>query len=303
MVFKDYYKILGIQTNSVNFDTIKIAFRDLAKKYHPDVNVGNIYAEERFKDINEAYQVLTNNASKRKYDRIWTAHVGNKHKFNSDYKQKNTDKAFSDFFNMFFGETKEEKRKIKAEKVPIKGENIETEVSVSILESFYGMEKKIALRTSTGNMKTFIVKVPEGIRNGEKIRFQEQGKPGINGGSNGDMFIKIKIADDEKFKLNGSDVHTDLCLSPWEAALGARINMESIDGGVVVHVPPSIESGEKIRISKKGYKDGKGGRGDLIAEVKIMVPKNPTEKEVKLFKELNKISEFNARTMRKSSKS
>lgn len=302
MVFKDYYKILGLETNNVNFETIKIAFRDLAKKYHPDVNVGNIYAEERFKDINEAYQVLTNNASKKKYDKIWTTYVGNKRKLNNEYKQKSKDKAFGDFFNMFLGETKEEKR-IKSEKVPIKGDNIETEVSVSIFESFYGMEKKIALRTAAGNMKTFVVKVPEGIRNGEKIRFQEQGKTGINGGSNGDMFIKINVNDNEKFRLNGSDIYTDLCLSPWEAALGARVNMDSIDGSVVVYVPPSIESGEKIKIPKKGYKDGKGGRGDLIAEVKIMVPKVLTEEEEKLLKELNTISKFNARTMKKNNKS
>ena len=302
MIFKDYYKILGLETNIVNSETIKLSFRDLAKKYHPDVNIGNVHAEERFKDINEAYQVLTNNVSKKKYDKIWTSHVGNKNKLNRAYKQKNTDKAFNDFFDVFFGEMKQE-RKVKAEKVPIKGENIETEITTSIFESFYGMEKKIALRTESGNMKTFTVKVPEGIRNGEKIRFPEQGKPGINGGSNGDMFIKIKIGDDEKFKLNGSDIHTNLCLSPWEASLGARINMESIDGSVVIYVPPSIQSGEKIKIPKKGYKDGKGGRGDLVAEVKIMVPKALTEEEENLMKQLNEVSKFNARTMKKAGKS
>ena len=152
-------------------------------------------------------------------------------------------------------------------------------------------------------MKTFTVKVPEGIRNGEKIRFPEQGKQGENGGSNGDMFIKIQIESNDKFRLNGRDIHTDLCLSPWEAALGARVNMESIDGNVVVYVPPSIESGEKIKIPKKGYKDGIGGRGDLVAEIKIMVPKALTQEEETLLKELDKVSKFNARTMNKNGKS
>ena len=302
MVFKDYYKILGLENNIVSFEEIKTSFRELAKKYHPDVNVGNIHAEERFKDINEAYQVLTNNMTKKRYDKIWTTHIGSKAKYNT-YGQKNVDKAFDDFFKVFLGENKTEKRREKKILVPLKGENIETEISVSVLEAFYGMEKKIALRTEVGNMKTFIVKVPQGIRNGEKIRFPEQGKLGKNGGVNGDMFIKIKIENDEKFKLEGSDIHTDLYLSPWEASLGARINMESVDGSIAIYVPPCMQSGEKIKIPKKGYKDGTGGRGDLVAEVKIMVPQELTEQEEELLKELNEISTFNARTVKKSTKS
>ena len=144
-------------------------------------------------------------------------------------------------------------------------------------------------------MKTFSVKIPEGIRNGEKVRLLGQGKPGLNGGKNGDMFIKINIQNSEKFKLQGYDIVTDLFLTPWEAARGKRVNINSIDDTISLYVPPGIQSGEKVKISQKGYKDGRGGRGDLIAEVKTVVPKKLTEDERELFERLKSISDFNPR--------
>ena len=299
MIFKDYYKILGLETNKVNLNQIKIAFREQAKKYHPDVNGGNIKTEERFKDINEAYRVLSNPSSKRKYDRMWNTHVGKK-QAKQEYEESNRskDSVFSDFFNMFFGtptnQAEEINTKVK-KKHPIKGENIETEINVGIEDAYYGTEKKISLRTVNGKMKTFSVKIPEGIRDGEKIRLLGQGKQGTNGGKNGDMFIKINIQNNSKFKLQGYDIVTDLFLTPWEAALGKRVNIDSVDDTVSVYVPPGIQSGEKVRISQKGYKDGRGSRGDLIAEVKTVVPKKLTEDEKELFEKLKNISNFNPR--------
>ena len=299
MIFKDYYKILGLETNKVNLNQIKIAFREQAKKYHPDVNGGNIKTEERFKDINEAYRVLSNPSSKRKYDRMWNTHVGKK-QAKQDYEESNRsrDSVFSDFFNMFFGaptnQTEEINTKVK-KKNPIKGENIETEINVGIEDAYYGTEKKISLRTINGKMKTFLVKIPQGIRDGEKIRLLGQGKQGTNGGKNGDMFIKINIQNNSKFKLQGYDILTDLFLTPWEAALGKRVNIDSVDDTVSIYVPPGIQSGEKVRIPQKGYKDGRGSRGDLIAEVKTVVPKRLTEDEKELFEKLKNISNFNPR--------
>ena len=153
MIFKDYYKILGLETNKVNIDEIKVAFREQAKKYHPDVNSDN-FSEERFKDINEAYRVLSDNSQKRKY-----------------------------------------------KKKPIKDENIETGIDITIEEAYYGVTKKISLRTVDGKMKTFSVKIPAGIRNGEKIRFIGEGKLGQNGAKNGDLFIKVNIDNTKKYKL------------------------------------------------------------------------------------------------------
>ncbi len=144
-------------------------------------------------------------------------------------------------------------------------------------------------------MKTFSVKIPSGIRDGEKIRLLGQGKQGKNGGKNGDMFIRININESNKFKLEGYDIVTDLFLTPWEAALGKRVSIDSIDDTVSLYVPPGIQSGEKVRIPQKGYKDGRGSRGDLIAEVKTVVPKKLTEDEKELFEKLKNISDFNPR--------
>ena len=301
MIFKDYYKILGLETKDVTNEEIKMAYREQAKKYHPDVNVGNRNAEERFKDINEAYRVLSEGTSKRKYDRMWNNYVGKK---KAKYEESKRGKAsiFSDFFNIFFGATDSKKMEAQTTtaqngKAPKKGENIDTEISVSINEAFYGLEKKISLRTVSGTMRSFDVKIPAGIQNNEKIRLIGQGKKGENGGKNGDLFIKINIKDDDNMKLVGYDLYKYLLITPWEAALGTRASISSIDEEVKVIVPKGTQSGEHLRIQGKGYKDGKGSRGDLVAEVKIMVPKEMSEKEIKLFKDLSQVSHFEPRTM------
>lgn len=299
MIFKDYYRILELQTNRVTIEEIKASYRELAKKYHPDVNIQNKAAEDRFKDINEAYRVLSDNTSKKKYDRMWNNYVGTKKRKEFEESKRSSDSVFSDFFNMFFGNIKEEKeaQKTKNKKTPVKGENIETEINVSIEDAYYGLSKKISLRTVNGNMKTFSVKVPSGIRNNEKIRLIGQGKEGQNGGKNGDLFIKINIEDNTKFKLEGCDIHTNLFLTPWEAALGTKTHIDSIDESVALYIPPGIQSGEQVKIAQKGYKDGKGGRGNLVAEVKIMVPTNLNDNEKKLFEKMAEISTFNPRKM------
>lgn len=287
MKYKDYYKLLGLETSKVSIEEIKAAYRASAKKYHPDLNVGDSLAEERIKDINEAYRILSVPSTKRKYDRIWNSK--NNVKNYQNIKGKN-------IFNMFLGDVeKTDSEKSKFQKNPIKGENIETEIKVNIEDAFYGVEKKISLRTVEGKMKSFSVKIPEGIRNGEKIRLIGQGKKGINGGKNGDLLIKINIENNKVFKLFGCDLCTDLKLTPWEAALGTRVDIKTIDGETKVYIPQGIQSGEKIKIPSKGYKDGKGGRGDLVAEVKIMVPKKLELDEKEMFEKLKEMSRFNPR--------
>lgn len=287
MKYKDYYKLLGLETSKVSIEEIKSAYRVAAKKYHPDLNIGDSLAEDKIKDINEAYRILSIPTSKRKYDRIWNSRNNAKNYQNIKGKS---------IFSMFLGDVqKEERENTKNTRSPIKGESVETEIKVSLESAFYGSEKKISLRTVEGKMKTFSVKIPEGIRNGEKIRLIGQGKMGINGGKNGDLFIKVTIEDNKIFKLYGTDLCTDLKLSPWEAALGTRVNIKTIDGETKVYIPQGVQSGEKIKIPSKGYKDGKGGRGDLIAEVKIMVPKNLELNEKEMFEKLKKMSRFNPR--------
>ncbi len=149
MIFKDYYKILGFETNKVTIEEIKIAFREQAKKYHPDLNEGSGRAEERFKDINEAYRILSNPASKRKYDKSWNSNIGKKKNIEENAKNMNhSDSIFGEVINMFFGAKKDEEVKPKKQKgkTPIKGENVETSINVSIEEAFFGGTKKISLR-------------------------------------------------------------------------------------------------------------------------------------------------------------
>lgn len=296
MIFKDYYKILELKTNKVTLEEIRTAYRLAVKKNHPDLNVGNKLAEEKIKDINEAYRVLSDPAKKRKYDRMWTSNVAKK---NQEYQesQRSTGSVFSDFFNMFFGQVKEKESPIYNAKIPTKGENVETEINISIEEGFYGKEKKISLRTVEGKMKTFTVNIPAGIRNGEKIRLIGQGKEGINGGKNGDLLIKVNIENNKMFKLQGYDLYTDLLITPYEAALGTKVDVNSIDEYSQVYVPKGTQSGEKITIPQKGYKVGNGARGDLIAEVKIALPKNLSDEEIDLYKKLKEISKFNPRNV------
>ncbi len=260
MIFKDYYKILGLDTNKVNIDDIKSAYREQAKRYHPDVNVGDKAAEERFKDINEAYNILVNQSTRRKYDRIWNNYVGKKKSKAKQAENRKKTSTREEILGILFGvnENKniEEKNiKTKKSKIPIQGENVETEIPISIVEGFFGLTKTISLRTVDGKMKKFDINIPAGIRNGEKVRLIGQGSPGKNGGKNGDLLIRIKISEDEKYKLIGTDIYTELNISPWEAVLGTKVNIDAIDETIGVYIPQGIETDEEIKIENKGYKD------------------------------------------------
>lgn len=300
MIFKDYYKILGLENSKVSINEIKAAYREQAKIYHPDVNIGDKTSEERFKDINEAYRVLSVGSSKRKYDRMWNNHAA-KSKVIYEESKREKGSAFSDFFNMFFGEAvendmdEEPKNKKQKKTSLINGENIETAIDISIEDAFFGVTKKISLRTVEGKMKSFDVKIPAGIRTGEKIRLLGQGKQGKGGGKDGDLLIGVNIKDDSRFKIKGYDIHTDLFLTPWEAALGTRANIVGIDDESNVYIPEGIQSGDSLTIPGKGYKDAKGGRGDLIADIKVMVPKQLTDDEKEIFLKLKEVSTFNPR--------
>ena len=288
MVFKNYYKILGLETSHVSIEEIKVAYRQAAKKYHPDLNVGDKLAEEKIKDINEAYKTLSVPATKRKYDRIWNSRFGKNQKAFTKKGEKGIIR------NIFLGNIEEVQTASK--KIASKGENIETQIDITIQEAFEGKEKIISLRTIDGKMKKITVTIPQGIRNGEKIRLIGQGKEGENGGKNGDLMIKINIEDSEKFKLKGCDIYTDLLLTPWEAALGAKVNVASLEDETKIYIPQGIQNGEKIKIPGKGYKDGNGIKGDLIAEIKVVVPKQLSEQEKTMFEKLNEISDFNPRS-------
>lgn len=288
MIFKDYYKILGLETNRVSIAEIKSAYREQAKKYHPDVNVGNKNSEERFKDINEAYRILSESTSKRKYDRIWNRNVTTK-RTSYSYNTKN------DFFTMFFGKAPDELEDKHEKKVPYKGDNIEIEINLSIQEAFRGVTKSISLKNPNGNIKTLKVDIPSGIRNNERIRIAGQGKQGKNGGKNGDLFIRTKIINDDEFYLEDYDLKKSLKILPWEAVLGTKVMIKGIDEDISVYIPAGTSSGNIITIEGKGYKDGNGCRGNLILETQILIPEIYTDREKELYNELKKVSKYNPR--------
>lgn len=291
MKFKDYYKILELDTNRVTIEEIKAAYRKQAKRYHPDVNVGSKLAEEKIKDINEAYKVLSDVTSKRKYDRTWNYNVKNMKR-----KQKTSGEMAGSFLNMFFGDNQIKEEIAQSKLEPQRGEDIQTSINITIEEGFFGTDKKIILKNVEGKDKKIDLQVPEGIKDGEQIRIIGQGKEGKNGGKNGDLYIKINIENGQKYILKGNDLYTVIPITPWEAALGAKAKVTSIDDTKTqIFIPSGIQSGETIEIPQKGYKTKYGERGNLIAQIKIVVPDKLTKEEVEEFKKLKQISKFNPR--------
>lgn len=290
MSFKDYYNILGLSSNKVTIDEIKLAYREQAKKYHPDMHVGDNSSEEKFKEINEAYKILSDPKSRKRYDRNWFIYTERKKRLQN--KDREVKKSFKEkIIDILFGMTTPKAQTAKKSKESINGENIETEVEVSVLEAFNGTSKKLKLLAVDGKTKTFNLNIPAGIQAGDKIRFIGQGKPGKNNGDRGDLLVKVKITDTKDFKLVGADIYREISITPWQAALGTKLNIEAIDGEITLVIPKGTESGERFIIKDKGYKFGRGNRGNFYIITKIVVPKKLTEKQLKVYNELKEIDE------------
>lgn len=289
MIFKNYYKILGLTKNIKSTqEEIKAAYREQAKKYHPDVNVNNSTAEERFKDINEAYRILSDPIQKKKYDKSWYNYIGKK--IQKDKLSKKEVRA-NDIMNMFFGSTISKKI---ANETPIKGENIETRIDITLKEAFDGTKKDLSFHSiNREKNKKITIHIPKGVKQGEVIRIKNQGKPSKNGGENGDLLITVNIKNTPVYKLVNNDIHVNLYITPWDAALGAKLSVTGIDGEVSLLIPRGTQSGNKISIPDKGYYVNEKQRGNLVIETQVVVPKQISEEERILFTKLKKISKFN----------
>lgn len=293
MIFKNYYKLLDLPNNTGSTQSeIKVAYRYQAKKYHPDVNIQNRAAEERFKDINEAYRILSDPIQKKKYDRSWNMYVGKKLKRESQGKKE---VGTNDIVNMFFGKDISMKKKVVAS--PIKGENIETTIPLSVKEAFDGTKKKLVLNSKKGEKEPISVDIPSGIKNGDKIRVKGKGKKGKNGGSNGDLVLNVAIENDGIYKLENDDIHVKLYVTPWDAALGSKVSVDGIDGQISVLIPKGTQNGDKISIPNKGYHKEDNGRGNLVIKTEIVIPKKLSDEEKNLFKQLKSKSKFNPKNI------
>ncbi len=311
MQYRDYYNILGIDKNASQ-DDIKKAYRKLAKKYHPDANQNNKTAEEKFKEVNEAYEVLGDAEKRKKYDTFGSkVNFQNGYDFdpsrygfgdNVRYEYRGSSGGdYSDFFNMFFGDGGFDLGSIfggmgsnrRGQNYSVKGEDIEAVIEILPEEGFSGVEKSVSLRGRTGD-KSLSFKIPKGVKDGEKIRLKGQGEPGRNGGESGDLYLTVKFRKGSRFEIDGKDLFTTLDVLPWDAALGAEKSVDTLDGRILIKVPAGIQTDSKIRAAGKGYTDRTGIRGDLYIKIRIVNPKVMTPEIRELYNKLREVSKASA---------
>lgn len=306
MEYKDYYSVLGVDKSATQND-IKKAYRKLAKKYHPDVNKDNKEAEKKFKEANEAYEVLGDEEKRKKYDTFGNQYnFQNGHDFdpsqhgfgsNVKYEYRTGDSQdYSDFFNMFFGgDSGFDFGSIfggtsSGRSYSQKGTDIEAQIEITLEEGYRGIEKRITLRGTRGEKKLNF-KIPIGVKDGEKIRLKGQGEEGIAGGQNGDLILLVKIKSDGNYTLEGNNLTTTLDVLPWTAALGGEMSVNTLDGRIKIKIPEGIQTDSKIRVGGKGYIDKNKKRGDLYIKIRIVNPKTITSKMKKIFKELEEAAD------------
>lgn len=315
MKYQDYYQVLGVAKDASQ-DQIKKAYRKLAKAYHPDANPNNKAAEEKFKEINEAYEVLGNEEKRKKYDELGNAfHFSGGSDFdpsqfgfgkNVRYEYRTSGRGFSDFFDMFFNDGGSGMDDLfggqgrtaftqggfsgrgAGNSKASKGEDREAEVRISVRDGLKGAEKQIALESSSGR-KTLSIKIPKGILPGGKIRLQGQGGKGAAGAPDGDLYLVVNFLEDD-LTLKGNDIYMDIGVFPWIAALGGEKAVETPDGKIMVKIPAGIQNGGKIRMAGKGYPNNIGGRGDLYLVVKLVNPERLTEEQRNLYEKLKQVS-------------
>lgn len=320
MEFVDYYAELGIARDTPQDDVTK-AFKKLARKYHPDVNK-DPGAEERFKRIVEAHEVLKDPDSRKKYDRFGSAwnRVGAAPPPPGEGRGRGFDEAsgrgFSEIFEAMFGRGGAGRGgpgggtasgrpsagpsgfgsgfggfgDLGGEPIA-QGEDLDVRIQLTLEEALSGGEREIKLQEGGGKVRTLRVNVPKGVRDGARIRLRGQGQKGLGGAPAGDLFLHVEHHPHARFELDGDDLRTEVHVAPWIAVLGGEAKVRTLEGQVVVKVPAGASTGRKIRLRGKGWPN-KEGRGDLYAEVKVMVPKTVSEKEKGLWEKLQAASDF-----------
>ena len=332
--FRDYYEVLGVSKMATE-DDIKKAYRKLARKYHPDVNPGDKSAEEKFKEINEAYEVLSDPEKRKRYDELgpnWKA--GQDFKPPPNWEGVNVEfgdfgdmfgrgqgpSGFSDFFESLFGGRRGPRR---GAGFAMRGQDVEAEIPLTLEEAHRGVKRTITLQvtetcpdckgsgvkdgktcpTCRGagairRPKSLEVTIPAGVRDGSVIRLPGQGEPGSNGAPAGDLFLRVRIQPHRLFNIVGeNDVEIELPVAPWEAALGAKIPVPTLDGPVEMKIPAGAQGGQRLRLRGQGLNRRGGGRGDEYVKLKIVIPPKLTPKEKELFEKLAAESRFDAREL------
>ena len=325
MEYKDYYKILGVDKNATQKE-IKKVYRKLARKYHPDVNPGNDEAEAKFKEINEANEVLSDPEKRKKYDELganwkqyeqwqragdgaqgqpfeWGQYTSNPggDRFKSEYRTVTEEElmdmfggvggGFSSFFRTFFGGDPNMRMKRDRRSYPMNGQDVEQLVEITLEEAFSGTTRMLQMNGADGGTRRIEAKIPQGATDGSRIRLRGQGMLGYNGGASGDLYLVTSVLPHHLFELRGQDLHLKISVPLTVMVLGGQVQVPTLGGKVMLKIPSETQNGRIFRLKGKGMpKCGSpDARGDLYAEVKAIVPQNLSSREIELFEELRRL--------------
>ncbi len=313
--FRDYYETLGV-SKTASEDEIKSAFRKLARKYHPDVVKAKdkATAEEKFKQINEAYEVLGDPQKRKKYDQLganwnqpggfqpppgWGSaqQPGGFYRYgggNGGVEFEFGGTGFSDFFEQFFGGGRGQSAFGggfgRGASGPERGNDVEADIMVPLEEALSGAKRTVSFRRGgSKKTETYQVKIPRGVREGQRIRLAGQGEAGAGGGKSGDLFLRVRLARHPDFTVEGSDLIHEVKIAPWQAVLGAEIKVPTLEGSVRMKIPPGTQGGQRFRVRGRGLSSSTGTRGDLYVATRIEIPKKVTEAERKIWADLAKL--------------
>lgn len=311
--FKDYYSTLGIARDASAAD-IKKAFRKLARKYHPDVAKDKASAEARFKEINEANEVLSDPEKRRKYDHLgadWQHEGGfqgaprGAREGGEEFHFGGT--GFSDFFEQYFsagsryGFAHEASAAPPNRARPRRGHDVEGDILVTLEEAMHGALRSISMQsvnrqTGTTDTRTFQVRIPPGVTDGRRIRVPGHGEAGHDGAPAGDLYLRVRHAAHPDFTTREADLFRELNIAPWEAVLGAEVVVHALDGPIRLRIPAGAENGQQLRVRGRGLPKGKSGeRGDFHVVLSIQIPTSLREEERALWEKLRDISAFRPR--------
>jgi curved DNA-binding protein len=321
--YKDYYESLGV-SRTAGADEIKKAFRKLARQYHPDVAKDKKRAEEKFKEINEAYEVLSDPAKRKKYDELganWKSgaefrpppgyeNFGGGRTYSrgganaQDFEFEFGGTGFSDFFEQLFGSRMRgggfgQPGNFAREDAAERGRDVEGDIMVTLQEAMRGAIRSVNVRHNVGRSiktETHQVKIPPGVTEGQKLRLAGRGEAGVHGGAAGDLYLRVRLAKHPDFDVEDHNLIHEAELAPWEAVLGAEIFVPTLDGRVKIKISPGTQDGQKLRVRGRGLPQRDGSHGDLIVVTRIAVPEKISDAGKKLWEQLRRESKFNPRS-------
>jgi len=303
MEYQDYYKVLGVSKTATP-EEIRSAFRKKAREHHPDVAKDKVKGAEKFKEVNEAYEVLSDPAKRAKYDQMGQEVPGGGYGWPGAGARDEAGPGmeevhfggtgFSDFFESMFGGMGgvEGIRSGGGRRMARRGSDVEGDLLVTLEEVMRGSMREVTLQRGGGKVETYRVKVPGGVRGGQRIRLAGRGEGGASGGESGDLYLRVRLARHPDLRVEGSDLVTDVEMAPWEMVLGGSVPVRTLEGVVMLKVPAGAVGGQKLRLRGQGLPREDGGRGDLYAVLEVGVPSEVSAEEKKAWEDLAKMSRW-----------